>query len=336
MGQLDAIATRLIPEVVRLFPQEVRRNKSAHGKKKSSKKKANSSFQAEVLERLTWGLEGERTAALEAKVAMSLSLTDSTFLEDDDGGGGGGGGAGSVKIAGWPWYRRWFPRATKHPLFYFIMLGLYAAVFFSFAQHGFLQSGKLGGLFGTFLAIPPQYSVAIPDNLASRPSFAACLQQKFDANNNDSGTVASAEDDCANAEALLDIPIQMAVLPVLYGVMHCVLLSLSLLPLGMCRGFARGLSATFPSLPHKWCARTDDPKFPTHFQDFFCFWLVNSRTLKGVHRQPLGSSVAFATLFMLTCARPMTHRLPLGTACLSTRSSTSTARGAGCQSAALL
>ena len=78
-------------------------------------------------------------------------------------------------------------------------------------------TGKLGGLFGTFLAIPPQYSV-----------------------NGD------------GANATLSIEIQKTMLPLLYGVMHCVLLSLSLLPLGMCRGFARGLSMTFPWLSQKW------------------------------------------------------------------------------------
>jgi hypothetical protein len=84
-----------------------------------------------------------------------------------------------------------------------------------------IGTGELGGLFGTFLGIPPQYSTIIPEN----------------------GTA---------ADRVLDIPIQKTLLPVLYGVMHCVLFSLALLPFGMCRGFARDLLRKFPALPEEW------------------------------------------------------------------------------------
>lgn len=217
MEQLEQISRNLIPEAANLFPQEQRQSKSTRNKKsKSVKKKAgdkNASFRSVLKMRLTqagWGLDGERLAALEQRIAMSLSLADNSQLEDVGEDGDGSGGA----IKKWPWYRRTFPKITRHPLFYLILISIYAAVFMAFAVNGLKANGKLGGLFGTFLGIPPQYST--DENL------------------------------------LLNIPIQKQLLPILYGVMHCVLLSLGLLPLGMCRGFARDLSRKFPSLARKW------------------------------------------------------------------------------------
>jgi len=103
---------------------------------------------------------------------------------------------------------RLWPQVRRHPWFYFALLGLYVAVMLPFLLD--INTGKVGGLFGTLLPVPPSY----------------CL-------------------DCLPGGD--GVPIQRIMVPMIYAVMHGSMLSLVLLPVPMWRGTLRWLTLATPN-----------------------------------------------------------------------------------------
>jgi len=172
--------------------------------------------------RMRWPIESAEFQAVEARMQRHLALFDHS--EDDH--ALASEHAASKRLAHLP------ARLRRYPAFYTVLLGLYFAVFIAFAVNA--GSGRLGGLFGTFLEIPPQYATKLivdPDN---------------------AGKVIQ------DAQTLV-VPIQKLLLPFLFGVMHWVLLSLALLPFGMLRGFTRDAVRACPGV-RRWVP-VDDMEF---------------------------------------------------------------------------
>jgi NAD(P)H-flavin reductase len=100
------------------------------------------------------------------------------------------------------------PQVRRHPAFYSALVGLYLAVLIPFLMG--INQRSWRGLFGTFLPVPPQYCI-----------------------------------DCLSGGE--GVPIQKALVPLVYGFMHMAMLSLCLLPLPLCRGMLRDLRADGPN-----------------------------------------------------------------------------------------
>lgn len=93
-----------------------------------------------------------------------------------------------------------FEQVRRHPVFYTLVAAVYIAVFAPFAAG--VGKNSWGGLWGTFLAIPPQYCI-----------------------------------DCFEDGS--GVTIQRILVPLIYGVMHTAMLSLGLMPIPLCKGLLR-------------------------------------------------------------------------------------------------
>ena len=265
-GKLIDIANNDIPNVVDLFPKRIRGGLASGND--------NDDYQNTVRDRLSWPLEGEKVAELEMRTSRHVALAANRVGVDlvDDSSSCKSRMQSIANALGW---RRW----RKHPLFYGILFIMFGLVWSQFVIEGINGSGKIGGLFDTFLGIPPQYATECVAQVDSNndgfndrtgdpfntffkakilaPGNSIPVGEQFpegkkevrDGPNGDPIDVFVTQQ-CV--EQLLIDETQKRMLPFLYGVMHMVLMAFNFLPIFMARGFQRDIGKLMPKASYKW------------------------------------------------------------------------------------